>query len=57
MPIYTCCIIGIVLVGLCQYNVTELDIRLWCWWPGIPVGQYYKVAMNAHCHKTVPVLI
>ena len=31
----------------CPDNVTEKDIR--CWRPGLPVGQYYNVAMSAHC--------
>ena len=39
----------------CQNNVTEWDSRSWCWWPGVPVTQYYKVAMSTHCHKLVPV--
>ena len=40
----------------CQDNVTESgDIGIW--WPGHPVGQHYKVIMNAHCHKSVPVRI
>ena len=30
-----------------QDNVTEWDIRSWCWRPGFPVGQHYKVAIAA----------
>ena len=41
----------------CQNNVSVWDIRSWCWWPGFPVGQHYKFAMSAYCHKLVPVLI
>ena len=41
----------------CQDNVIAWDIRSWCRWPGFPVEQHYKVIMNAHCHRTVPVLI
>ena len=26
----------------CQDNGTELDIRSWCWWPGVPLRQHYK---------------
>ena len=26
-----------------QDNVTECDIRWWCWQLGLPVGQHYKV--------------
>ena len=40
---------------MCQDNVTELDIRLWCWWPHL-VGQHYKVTMIAHYHQLVPIL-
>ena len=38
-------------------NITEWDIRSWCWQPGLPVGQHYKVTMILHCHKSVPVLM
>ena len=41
----------------CQDNVTEWDIRLWCWWPGFPVGQQYKATVSVHCHKSVRVLM
>ena len=44
-------------LGKCQDSVTEWDIRSWCSWTGLPEGQHYKVAMSAHCHKSVPVLI
>ena len=30
---------------------------LWYWWHGLSVGQLYKVAMSAHCHKSVDVMI
>ena len=32
-------------------------IRSWRWWPDLPVGQQYNVAMTVHCHKVVPILI
>ena len=35
----------------------EWDIRSWCWHPDLPVVQCYKVTMNAHHHKSVPVLL
>ena len=25
----------------CQDYMTERDIKPWCWWSGLPVGQYY----------------
>ena len=37
----------------CQDNVSEWYSRSCCWWPGLPVGQHYKVAMSTHCHKSV----
>ena len=27
----------------CQDNVTESEIRAWCWRPGLPVGHIYIV--------------
>ena len=27
-----------------------LDIRSWCWQPGVTEEQHYKVAMIVHCH-------
>ena len=60
----TCCflawrsaLIGQDWLTQCQDNVTEYDIRSWCWWPDFIIGQHYKVTMSAHCHKLVPVLI
>ena len=41
-------------LGRCQANVTEWR---WCWQSGFPMGQHYKVAVSALCHKSVPVLI
>ena len=41
----------------CQDNVIESDIRSWCWWPGLPVGQSYKVPTSVHCHKSATILI
>ena len=38
-------------------NMTVWDMRAWCWRPNLPVRQHYKVAMRAHCLKSVPVLI
>ena len=35
----------------CQDNVTDWGITSWCWRPGFPVGQHYKVATSVHCHK------
>ena len=32
-------------------------IRSWCWRSCLPMGQHYKVAMSAHGHKSVPVLM
>ena len=26
-------------------------------WPGLPMGQHYKVTMSAHCYLSVPILI
>ena len=37
-------------------NVTGWDIISWYWWPDFPMEQRYKVAMSAHCHKSVPIL-
>ena len=63
---YTCDFLAwhFVLIGLdkdwlaqCQGNVIEWDIRSWCWQPYFPVEQHYKVAICAHCHKSVPVLM
>ena len=31
-----------------QENVTDWDIRTWCWWPAFPGRQHYKAAMSAH---------
>ena len=28
----------------------------WCQRAGVPGGQYYKVIMSAHCHKSEPIL-
>ena len=33
------------------------DTWSWCWWPGVPMRQHYKVTMSVHCHKSVPILI
>ena len=41
----------------CQDNVTEWDIRSLCSEPGLPVGQHYPVAMSAHCHTSVLILL
>ena len=44
---------------LAQYedHVIAWDIGSVCWWPGLPVGQHYKVAMNARyilkCYQDV----
>ena len=27
--------------------MTKMDIRSWSWWPGLQVGQHYKVTMSA----------
>ena len=62
----TCCFLAwfSALIGydkdwLAQFrdNVTEWDIGLQCRWPGFPVGEHYKVAMSANCHKALPVPI
>ena len=37
--------------------MTEWDIRSWCWWPGLPVGQHYKVVLSVHCHTSGPLMI
>ena len=44
---------------LAQYHdsMTEWNITSWCRPPGLPVGQHYKVAMRAHCHKSVFVVM
>ena len=31
-------------------DMTEGDIRSWCWWPVVPVGQHHKVAMSVDTH-------
>ena len=42
----------------CLDNMTEWNMRLWCWRPvKQPVEQHYKVTMSAHYHKLVSVLI
>ena len=59
VKIYTCHFIARCR-SLLRYgndNVTECDIRSWCWCPGLPVAQHYKVVIGAHCHRSVPVLI
>ena len=38
----------------CQDNLTEWNIKSWCWQDGLPVGQHYKIGMSVHCHKLVP---
>ena len=47
------------MVWLTQFQdtLTEWDIRLSFWRPGLPVARYYKVIVSVHCHKSVPVLI
>ena len=40
-----------------QDNATELDIGLWCQWPGLPGGQHYKVPMSVHCYKLIRILL
>ena len=34
--------------GLNQYevNTTSWNIKLWCWWSGLVVGQHYKVTLS-----------
>ena len=32
-----------------QTHVTEWDITPWCWWPGLPLSQQYKVVISTHC--------
>ena len=39
--------------ALCDW----VEIRSWCWQPNFPFGEHYIVAMSAHCHKSVPLLI
>ena len=41
---------------LAQYqdNGTKWDTKRWCLWPGLPVGQHYKVATCVQCHTSVP---
>ena len=41
----------------CSDSARVVYIHSWCWWPGLIVGQHYKVVMKAHCHNSVPVLI
>ena len=41
----------------CQDSVVEWDMMPWCWQPGLPMRQHYKVAMSVRCHKSVPTLI
>ena len=64
--IYICCLLawcsallvyGKDWLAQCKDNVTQWDIGSWCCQPDFPVGQYYKVAMSVHCHKSVPILI
>ena len=64
--IYTCHFLAwcFALIGygkgwLAQYqkNVTEWDIMAWGQWSDFPVGQHYKVTMNVHCYKSVPILL
>ena len=47
---------GMDWLAQCQDNVSEWDIRSWCWQPGLPVGWHYKV-MSIHCHKSILVLM
>ena len=44
---------GKVWFAQCQDNMTEWYSRSWCWQPGVPVKQHYKVTMSAHCHMLV----
>ena len=39
----------------CQDNATASDNGSLCQWLDFPVGQYNKVAISVHCHKSVPV--
>ena len=41
----------------CQDNMTECDIMSWCHQPDFPEGQHYKIIIETHCNKSVPVLI
>ena len=39
------------------YQIDTCRFKSWCWQPGFPVGQHYKITMSVHCHKSVPILI
>ena len=58
-PAYHLALLGEGEDWLAQYqdNVTEWKIRPLYWQSGLPVGQHYKVAMSAHRHKSVSILI
>ena len=40
-------------LGQCQDNVSEWDIKSWCYGPGFPLGQHYEVVMSVHSHKAM----
>ena len=40
-----------------QDNVIQWEIGSWRWWSHVQMGQHYKVTMNAHFHKSEPILI
>ena len=29
-----------------QDDVTEWDVKSWCWWPGLPLEQYFKYTLS-----------
>ena len=50
--------IGLGLIGsVSRGNMTGWDIKSSCWRPGLPMGYLYKLAMIAHCQKSVFILI
>ena len=36
-----------------MFNVTEWDIRSWCWQHDLLVMQHYKETMSVYCYKSV----
>ena len=44
-------IINVIGRGPVSYAM-DWNIRSWGSWPGPPLGQYYKVTMHTHCHKS-----
>ena len=36
-----------------QVNMTEWEMRSWCQWLSLSLGQHYEVSTSVYCHKLV----